>query len=231
MKTVLFDLDGTLLKMDVDVFTKYYLGSLAKKYADIIDPNLIIKAVWAGTKSMVLNDGSKTNEEVFFETFNKITNYHSSNETFISFYLNEFRDTINACVVDDDARVLVDKIKAKNYQLVLATNPIFPKEATYCRMGFVGLDKDEFELVTTYENSCYCKPNIKYYEDICNRLDLDPKDCIMIGNDVDEDMVAKELGMKFFLVTDCLINRNNKKIDADFVGTIKELIDNLDSLL
>ena len=130
MKTVLFDLDGTLLKMDVDVFTKYYLGSLAKKYADIIDPNLIIKAVWAGTKSMVLNDGSKTNEEVFFETFNKITNYHSSNETFISFYLNEFRDTINACVVDDDARVLVDKIKAKNYQLVLATNPIFPKEAT-----------------------------------------------------------------------------------------------------
>ncbi|MCI7221168.1 MAG: HAD family hydrolase, partial [Erysipelotrichaceae bacterium] len=69
------------------------------------------------------------------------------------------------------------------------------------------------------------------YEDICNRLDLDPKDCIMIGNDVDEDMVAKELGMKFFLLTDCLINKNNKKIDADFVGTIKELIDNLDSLL
>ena len=72
---------------------------------------------------------------------------------------------------------------------------------------------------------------IKYYEDICNRLDLDPKDCIMIGNDVDEDMVVKKLGMKFFLVTDCLINKNNKKIDADFVGTIKELIDNLDSLL
>ena len=76
-----------------------------------------------------------------------------------------------------------------------------------------------------------CGSNIKYYEDICNRLDLDPKDCIMIGNDVDEDMVAKELGMKFFLITDCLINKNNKKIDADFVGTIKELIDNLDSLL
>lgn len=231
MKTVLFDLDGTLLKMDVDVFTKYYLGLLAKKYADIIDPKLIIDALWAGTKSMILNDGSRTNEEAFFETFNKLTNYQGSSDTFRSFYLNEFKQTIKACTIDNEARILIDKIKNKNYQLVLATNPIFPKEATYCRMGFVGLDKDEFSLVTTYENSTYSKPNIKYYEEICSKLALDPKECIMVGNDVGEDMVAKKLGMKFFLVTDCLINKDNKDIDADFIGTMHELIDNIDSLL
>lgn len=29
----------------------------------------------------------------------------------------------------------------------------------------------------------------------------------MIGNDVGEDMVAEQLGMKTFLLTDCLINQ------------------------
>ena len=33
MKTILFDLDGTLLPMDQDAFVKYYMGLFAQKMA------------------------------------------------------------------------------------------------------------------------------------------------------------------------------------------------------
>ena len=35
VKTILFDLDGTLLPMDQDIFVKDYFGRLAKKLAPI----------------------------------------------------------------------------------------------------------------------------------------------------------------------------------------------------
>ena len=34
----------------------------------------------------------------------------------------------------------------------------------------------------------------------------------MVGNDVQEDMMARELGMSVFLLTQCLINRKNEDI-------------------
>ena len=34
----------------------------------------------------------------------------------------------------------------------------------------------------------------------------------MVGNDVGEDMPAEEVGMKVFLLTDCLINKENADI-------------------
>ena len=36
----------------------------------------------------------------------------------------------------------------------------------------------------------------------------------MVGNDVTEDMVAESLGMKVFLLTDCLINKKDKDINC-----------------
>ena len=61
--TVLFDLDGTLLPMDQDLFVKSYFGKLAEKLAPYgYEPKTLMKAIWAGTGAMVQNDGSKKNE-------------------------------------------------------------------------------------------------------------------------------------------------------------------------
>lgn len=38
-------------------------------------------------------------------------------------------------------------------------------------------------------------------------LAMKEEETVMIGNDVGEDMVAAQLGMKVFLLTDCLINK------------------------
>lgn len=107
--------------------------------------------------------------------------------------------------------------------MILATNPIFPAIATESRIRWAGLAPENFELYTTYENSRFCKPNPDYYRDILARCGLQPSECIMVGNDVGDDMVAKELGMQVFLLTDCLINPKNTDVSVYPHGSFQEL--------
>ena len=60
----------------------------------------------------------------------------------------------------------------------------------------------------------YCKPNLNYYKELLERLNLTPEECLMIGNDVDDDMIVEKLGMKVFLLTDCLINKSGADISV-----------------
>lgn len=228
MKTVLLDLDGTLLKMDVEQFTRYYFGLLANYFADEFDPKTLVEAVTKGTYAMIKNDGTMSNAERFATVFRQYFDADPENDKFHEFYRTEFKKSIKACTIDDDGRRLVDALKARGYRLILATNPLFPQEGTKQRMGFVNLKMDDFAMVTTYENCCYCKPNIAYYQEILAKIDEKPENCVMIGNDVDEDMVVKQLGMKTVLLTDCLLNRHDKPLDFDHVMTIKELIAKLE---
>lgn len=46
----------------------------------------------------------------------------------------------------------------------------------------------------------------------------------MVGNDVDEDMVAEKIGMKVFLLKDCLINNSNKDISIFPQGSFAQLL-------
>ena len=79
-------------------------------------------------------------------------------------------------------------------------------------------------MVTTYENASACKPSLAYYENILRDFDLKPEECVMVGNDVDEDMVARKLGMRTFLLTDHLINRSNQNIDLFAHGDFQTLL-------
>jgi len=121
----------------------------------------------------------------------------------------------------------IRKVKEKGLSVVLATNPIFPAVATKKRICWAGLKPEDFEFYTTYENSFCSKPNPKYYTDIAKRLNLSPEECLMVGNDVREDMVAQSVGMKVFLLTDCIINKDNTDISVypsgDFNAFIKWL--------
>ena len=108
--------------------------------------------------------------------------------------------------------------------MVLATNPLFPSIATESRIRWAGLEPSEFDLYTTYENTSYCKPNLDYYRDILKRINCRPEECLMVGNDVGEDMVVEALGMQVFLLTDCLINTQKKDITAYPHGSFEQLL-------
>ena len=68
--TVLFDLDGTLLPMDNDVFTKVYFKLLVQKLAPYgYEQQELIDAIWSDTAAMIKNNGIQTNYNVFWKAF------------------------------------------------------------------------------------------------------------------------------------------------------------------
>lgn len=230
---LLFDLDGTLLPMDNDEFTKVYFHFLAEKMAPYgYEKGKLIEGIWAGMAAMVQNDGSRSNEKAFWECFTRLFGEKSLKdyEVFEEFYKVEFQKAKSACGYDERSAKVIHLAKEKGLRVILATNPIFPKVATYSRIQWAGLLPEEFELITTYENIGYCKPNPEYYREILKRQNLSPQECIMIGNDVGEDMVAQTLGMDVFLLTDHVINRKNEDISQYPQGGFDELIHTIERL-
>lgn len=234
MNTVIFDLDGTLLPMpDQERFLTTYLKALAMKLKSYgYKEEVLINGVLAGTKAMLDNNGSTNNRESFWNTFTTILgkNVIELEPIMIDFYNNEFDVAKNTTTLEPLSKKVVHTLKDKGYQLVLGTNPLFPSAATYSRIQWAGLSTDDFIHVTTYENSSYCKPKLEYYKEILKIIDRKAEECIMVGNDVGEDMVTRHLGMDTYLLKNCLINRNDEDISEYKQGYFKELLAFVDGL-
>lgn len=233
IKMILFDLDGTLLPMDQEIFVKTYFGKLAARLMPHgYDAKLLVDAIWKGTAAMVANDGKKTNEAVFWDTFAERfgEDVRKDEPLFDAFYREEFDTVRTSCGHDPAAAPAVYALKEKGFRVALATNPIFPSLATECRIRWAGLQPADFELFTTYENSSYCKPNLAYYETVLASLGVKAEECLMVGNDVAEDMVAEKLGMKVFLMTACLLNKNGSDISVYPQGDFNDLLAYVDTL-
>lgn len=227
INTILFDLDGTLLPMDQEKFVNVYFKMLAAKLVPYgYEPQQLINAILAGIEAMIKNDGSQLNEDAFWKRFVDIygDKVLADKPVFEDFYKNEFQDARSFCGFNPKAAETVRLLKDKGYRVVLATNPLFPSIATESRIRWAGLEPSEFDLYTTYENTSYCKPNLDYYRDILKRINCRPEECLMVGNDVGEDMVVEALGMQVFLLTDCLINTQKKDITAYLHGSFEQLL-------
>ena len=230
---VLFDLDGTLLPMDQNVFIKAYFGGLARRLAPCgYDPQKLIDSIWQGTAAMVKNNGDVTNEERFWQGFEDAYGKpaRQDEEFFAAFYREDFDKVRTSCGYTPAAREIVDTVKACGLRAALATNPIFPAMATERRIAWAGLSPSDFELITTYENSRHCKPNPDYYRDVMQALGVKPEECLMVGNDVGEDMIAETLGARVFLLTNDLINSKNADISVYPSGSYADLIDFIKNL-
>ena len=209
MDAILFDMDGTLLPMDNDVFTKEYLKLLAEAVAPLgYEYASMCRAMWKGVAAMVQNDGSRRNCEAFWEVFGKALNVDCQAHIpyFDEFYTKDFHKAIAFTQPTDKARLAVDTAKRHAKQTVLATNPLFPRVAVVSRLSWAGLREEDFDLITDYENFGTCKPNPEYYRQIVEQIGVDPARCLMVGNNAEEDIAAAQAaGLSTFLLTDCLI--------------------------
>ncbi len=208
-EAIMFDLDGTLLPMDYEEFMKGYFKLLTGAVAKFgYTYETLIPAMWKGVGAMMKNDGSRTNSDAFWQVFAGIfgEGVYEQIPTFDEFYKTKFHEAKAYTQPTELSRKIVDAARKVADKVILATNPLFPAVAVEARLSWIGLSPDDFDLVTTYDNSCLCKPNPAYFTDIMKRFSLSPERCLMVGNNTEEDIkAAKAAGMNTYLVTDCLI--------------------------
>ncbi len=224
MNTILFDLDGTLLNIDINEFMKVYMEKLYPSVKEIFAEkefySFMNESIMATIKS---EDEEKTNEEVFIDHFGKISGKDIKKVYgyIMDFYSGDYT-TIEGMYSRSKYMIKsVDVLKKKGYDLVVATNPLFPHIATAKRVEWAGFNPDDFKLITTIEKMRYCKPSVKYYEEILSMISRNPNECIMVGNDVQEDLVAAKLGIATYLVNNNVLNRTGEKPKADRISDAK----------
>jgi FMN phosphatase YigB (HAD superfamily) len=109
----------------------------------------------------------------------------------------------------------VSMLKEKGYNLIVATNPLFPKEAIDHRVNWAGFSVDDFSHITSYEKNHYTKSNTKFYSEVLDTIGRRSDECMMVGNDVRDDMVASKVGIETYLITDHIIA--DDKAESEYI--------------
>lgn len=206
IRAVLFDLDGTLLDIDLNAFLGEYFAALGPMIAAMagVSPGEAVSAVEAGTVEMCGDHPGRTNREVFDESFLRATGLDLSapenRERVEAFYADHFSALRGASRPHEHATRAVEHARSLGMRVALATNPIFPREAVVERMRWAELTPDAFDLVTSYETSFACKPLPRYFRDIAAGLGVEPPECLMVGDDPVLDLAAADVGMKTYFV-------------------------------
>ena len=228
LKYVLFDMDGTLLPMDLQRFIEAYFHSLSKYLAPHgYKRDSLVSAMWKGTTAMTLNDGARTNAEAFWQEMEAAFGKKARDDQALmdAYYTTAFDEVKLSCGFDPAVAPALKALKSLGVELVLASNPLFPEAGQRERLKWTGADPADFVMFTSYERMHYSKPNPLYYAEILDLLHASPDECLMAGNDVDEDMSAANLGIDVFLLPACLINRHSADISKYPQGGFPALVD------
>lgn len=187
LRAVLFDLDGTLLRVDTYAFVEAYVRLLAGHFANVVEPDRLVPRLLAATQAMMASyDPALTNQQVFASAFYPALGL-SEGETapgIAEFYERVYPQLRSLTAPDPAARRAVEAVLARGMDSVVATNPIFPLTAVLRRVEWAGLGDLPFALVTSYETSHFCKLQPEYFHEVASQIGRDPRECLMVGNEV-----------------------------------------------
>ncbi len=200
-RAILFDLDGTLLDTNMNIFLPHYLKALSARMAHLITPDKFIAYLMQASEAMTTNDGRDTNQAAFEAAFFPLVgrSQQELEPIFTDFYASDYAKLRQYTRRKPEARQVVQVAFERGYKVVIATNPLFPRTAIQQRMEWAGVDGLPYDLVTSYENCRAAKPSLLYFEHILETISCPPQASLMIG-DEDMDMVAAHLGCRTFLV-------------------------------
>jgi FMN phosphatase YigB (HAD superfamily) len=204
---LLFDLDDTLLKNDIDAFVPVYLKALGKHLSQYVVPEVMVPCLLAATKMMVLNNDPAISLEAAFDQafYPQIGQKKEALRPAIDqFYDDIYPGLHNLTSQRSETPALIADLIAQGHQIVVATNPLFPRKAILHRLRWAGLDPDQvpFALITAYEGMHFAKPNPAYLAEIIAQIGCPNQPVVMIGNSLSDDLTpANQLGMPVFWVS------------------------------
>ena len=202
--TLLLDLDDTLLDTNLESFIPAYFQALAAHLANHVSANVMVSALVQGLALMNKSeDPTRTLQEVFEADFYPKLGIAKTElpDVINDFYDNKFPALAAHTKSRSDAVLLVEWAFSRGYRVAIATDPFFPRKATYHRLRWAGLDPEALELISTFENFHFGKAHPAYYAEVLGLLGWPEGPVLMVGNDVQRDLLpAYKLGLKTFLI-------------------------------
>ncbi len=226
IRGILFDLDGTLLQVEMKEFIPDYLKALSHCFSDLADSRIFSRAVLDATFALLRRErNGRTNREFFLESISRSLNIPAA---LVADRLDEFcGNGLDALAPHIRplplARRILQRCVDRDLQVVLATNPVFPRPVVDARLRWGNLLDFPFRIVSSIENSHCCKPSPAFFHDILEETGLLPEECVMVGNDTEHDLAAKEAGLVTFLVDTWMVDRCGGDFQADFRGGHQDL--------
>ncbi len=227
IQAVLFDLDGTLVNTDMNLFVSGYLRRLTEHMSDQISPMRATQTLHHAVAAMFANtDAGRSLESILFEVLQSELAispewYVECLAQFCQDDLESLRPLVTGHPLSSQ---LIESSLARGWKVVLATNPIFPRVIIDARVRWGELDGDAFHHVTAYETAHFCKPSPLFFEEIMGRLQLPATACLMVGNDTLHDLAASQVGMQTCLLTPWAVKRPGACFEADWQGRHEELL-------
>ena len=230
LRSILFDLDGTLLMHDIEQFLPKYLGLITRQLGGRFPDCDLVSLIMKSTMFMMQNNGTRTNEEAFWADFlPRIDRPREELEPlFIEFYERDFPSLGAGIEREPEAAALIAACRSRGLRVALATNPIFPRMAIDERLRWAGIDPGHFDLVTSYEWMRFSKPHPGYYRQVADELAIAPAECLMVGNDIGQDLVpAAAAGMRTCLLDNAFQVAANgpKEFTPDYTCKLSEVAD------
>ena len=204
--TLLFDLDDTLLDTNLEVFIPAYFQALSVHFAEYVPSQVTLSAL---TASLNLTYKSRNPVRTLREIFEK--NFYQQlgvPQNVLANLVEQFYDDIFPTLgvhtrQFPEAAPLIEWAFSRGYRIAIATDPLFPCKATYHRLRWAGFEPERFEVVSTIENFHFSKTYPAYYAEVLGRMGWPDGPILMVGNDVDRDILpAQRLGLKTYLVDD-----------------------------
>jgi FMN phosphatase YigB (HAD superfamily) len=235
VRAILFDLDGTLLKVQMSEFIPRYIAGLAACCDDLVTPKRFQQAMLGSIRMLIqcAGDGLATNAQRVFAALQERLEVPEEQlrERFEHYRQTGLADLQPLVSPIPLARAILEECRAKQVALVLATNPVFPRFMIDARVAWGNLDQQFFHHQTSFENSRFCKPHPGYFREICTQLGLAPQECLMVGNDTQHDLAASAVGMPTFLVDTWIVEREgphwpcpNRGDHAALQGYLREVV-------
>ncbi len=223
--TLLLDLDDTLLNTNLQAFIPAYFQTLSRELAPHAAPDVMLRALLAGTNLMNESDDfSRTLETVFAAEFYPRLNISRSeiDPAIENFYDNVFPTLGGLTSQILEAKEFVDWAMSKGYRIAIATDPLFPRKATHHRIRWAGFDPHQFELVSSFECFHFSKTHPAYYAEVLGRMGWPEGPVLMVGNDLERDInPAKRLGLAAFHVD--VESASSFGPEAGFCGNLSDL--------
>jgi len=234
---ILFDLDNTLILFDEKKYFREYSSRLYQYFKEFLSENEFVQKLISSLRVMSDNDGKVTNADFYINDFSKRMSLDKEIlwQKYEDFYATEFEKLEYLMTPVKSVPEIFKTISEKSLKIVIASNPMFPENIQRLRLQWAGLDGTPFDLITHAYNSTFCKPNLNYYLEICEKIGTKPENCLMVGNDILNDMIAGKIGMNTFLTVDGkdieveisrqLVEKGNFDLPKpDFTGKLLDLL-------